>query len=280
MQCLGAVLLCAVVGMLGFSASAFAESVTFKSTGKEQEFKVPAEVTTVHVVAIGGEGGIGYSFNGRGGAGGLGAVVSGDLGVKAGESLYVEVGGNGGPGKEAPGVAPRAFNGGGPSESGDGGGGASDVREVSIGAEPSPGNEASLKSRLLVAAAAAAAAKGGPAPPPQQVVAGVTPKKKDTPAPRATSSRAKNPVAAEERERPKKGAPQAADSHTLAKKARSARAAATRCLSGAEAGVASTVVVVVAPTPAVPVAAEAAARTRSRQAARPPHSPKPGKNRR
>ena len=57
--CAGLVLV--VAGVLGFSASAFAETVTFNYTGAEQEFKVPAGVTSVNVVAIGGAGGKGYT---------------------------------------------------------------------------------------------------------------------------------------------------------------------------------------------------------------------------
>jgi uncharacterized repeat protein (TIGR01451 family) len=112
-------------------------TATFNSTGEEQCYVVPVGVTSVHVAAVGGEGGTGLSTarSGPAGAGGLGAVVSDDLGVKAGETLYVEVG-----------------VGGGSAGLGGGGGGASDVREVPIGKEPSPGNKASLESRLLVAA--------------------------------------------------------------------------------------------------------------------------------
>src|SRR5205085_2310437 len=58
---------------------------------------------------------------------------------KPGQVLYVEVGG-------------VPFNGGGASIEGGSGGGAPDVRTISMGAEPSPSDEASLDSRLLVAA--------------------------------------------------------------------------------------------------------------------------------
>jgi hypothetical protein len=44
---------CFGFGLLG-SGSALAETQEFKSTGAEQEFKVPAGVTSVHVVAVGG----------------------------------------------------------------------------------------------------------------------------------------------------------------------------------------------------------------------------------
>jgi hypothetical protein len=124
------------VGLLAGADSALAEEAKFTYTGKEQEFKVPAGVTSIEVVAVGSQG---ESAAGLGGAGGVGAIVAGKLPVKPEQALYVEVGG-------------VPFNGGGTSEHGGKGGGASDVRTVSIGAEPSPGNEASLNSRLLVAA--------------------------------------------------------------------------------------------------------------------------------
>jgi hypothetical protein len=132
---LGIGLLVAAATLLFSSASALAVTQEFKFTGKEQEFKVPAGVTSVHVVALGSSGGKAE----HSASGGQGAVVTGDLTVKPEEVLYVEVGG-------------LPFNGGGSSKEGGSGGGASDVRTVSIGAEPSPGNKASLESRLLVAA--------------------------------------------------------------------------------------------------------------------------------
>jgi len=128
---------CLALGLTGAARASAEETVTFNYTGGEQEFKVPAGVTSVHVVAVGSEGGTDPGAA----RGGKGTVVRGDLSVSPGEVLYVEVGG-------------VPFNGGGSSsllEEGGKGGGASDVRTVSIGAEPSPGNEASLNSRLLVA---------------------------------------------------------------------------------------------------------------------------------
>jgi hypothetical protein len=136
-----AAVLCAA-GLLAGAGSALAETVNFKYTGKEQQFKVPAGVRSVHVVTVGGAGGSGVGVSSSGGAGGLGAVVSANFGVKAGQTLYVEVGGKGG----SPAEETGAFNGGGRSEAGGGGGGASDVRTVSR-------TEAkTLESRLLVAA--------------------------------------------------------------------------------------------------------------------------------
>jgi hypothetical protein len=134
------------VGLLASAGSALAEEVRFNETGTEQEFKVPVGVTSVHVEAVGGFGAEGEaeSSTTTAGAGGRGAVVSGDLGVTAGQTLYVEVGEGG--------VSIfGGFNGGGGVTIG-AGGGASDVRTVSIGAVPSPGNEESLHHRLLVAA--------------------------------------------------------------------------------------------------------------------------------
>jgi hypothetical protein len=154
----GAGLLVTVPALLWSSASALAATEEFKSTGKEQQLKVPAGVTSVHVVAIGASGGSGGGLSGEGlvapeSPGGRGGIVSGDLAVKPEQVLYIEVGGL--PVRGAGCISAAClggFNGGGSSRAGGGGGGASDVRTVSIGAEPSPGNKASLESRLLVAA--------------------------------------------------------------------------------------------------------------------------------
>ncbi len=105
----------------------------FPSTSTEQTFTVPTGVTSVHVRAIGEAGEQGEGFENLI-AGGDGAVVSADLPVTPGETLYVE-------------VAAPGFNGGGaPSFGGGAGGGASDVRTISAGAPET------LQSRLLVAA--------------------------------------------------------------------------------------------------------------------------------
>jgi hypothetical protein len=132
-------LMMALIGASG--ASALVVEDTFKYTGAEQTFTVPAGVTSIHVVATGAVGG---TASDGGTLGGRGAVVSGDLSVKPGP-LYIEVGG--------PGGGAGGFNGGGSGGTGGfgqflsgGGGGASDVREV-------PNGDAnSLQSRLLVAA--------------------------------------------------------------------------------------------------------------------------------
>jgi hypothetical protein len=148
------------VGLLASAGSALAEETKFTYAGAEQHFVVPAGVTRVHVVAFGGAGAMGWPGNefpeAHPGAGGLGAVVSGNVGVTPGETLFVEVGGEGEtPFPEHLQSGRGGFNGGGSSPIGGlggGGGGATDVRMASIGAEPSPGNKASLESRLLVAA--------------------------------------------------------------------------------------------------------------------------------
>src|SRR5258708_29987234 len=70
------------------AAPAGAVTVTFLSTGAQQKFVVPAGVTSVHVLAVGGAGGTGLAPGG--GAGGAAAEVSGDLEVFPGQTLYVE----------------------------------------------------------------------------------------------------------------------------------------------------------------------------------------------
>jgi hypothetical protein len=110
-----------VVGAAATSARAQATTQTFAYTGTDQAFVVPQGVTSVQVVAVGGRGGTATP----GGAGGAGAQVSGTLSVTPGETLYVEVGGNGG---EGPLFNTGGFNGGGSGAGG--GGGASDLRTL------------------------------------------------------------------------------------------------------------------------------------------------------
>src|SRR5918997_4139513 len=123
-----AVISCVLVAA---QSAAGAPTVTkFSFTGAEQSFVVPAGVTTMHVVAIGGKGGTGAQ-NAR--AGGFGAVVSADIAVTPGELLSVMVGGNGGSAVDTTGGS-GGFNNGGTGGSdgegaygGGGGGGMSDV---------------------------------------------------------------------------------------------------------------------------------------------------------
>jgi len=164
------------------AASAEVQSFTFKPEvypilPAQQTFTVPAGVASINVIATGGSGGGAYCMyylwaNGYAGqgsvgwavSGGLAAVVSTELSVTPGQTLYVEVGGagsstlplyssipSGGPG----------WNGGGAGEDGGaGGGGASDVRAISDTAA------GSLQSRLVVAGG------GGGAAPEQENFAG------------------------------------------------------------------------------------------------------------
>ena len=118
-------------------AAADTISQTFTSTGGEQTFTVPSGITSVHVVAVGA----------RGGTGGFGAMVTGDLTVTPGAVLYLEVGQNGVP--NASGT--HAFNGGGSSGNASGGGGATDLRGCSLanpGCVPT-GNPATDPRRLV-----------------------------------------------------------------------------------------------------------------------------------
>jgi Glycine rich protein len=125
-----------LLGLTAGAASAGATTQTFTYTGSEQTFTVPAGVSTVHVTAIGGRGGK------AGAQGGSPAEVQGDLAVKPGQLLYVEVGGEGGGGSGP--VNPGGFNGGGAGAGG--GGGATDVRTAPRSAGLFP------DTRLIVAA--------------------------------------------------------------------------------------------------------------------------------
>ena len=97
---------------------------TYTSAG-EDTFSVPAGVTSLNVVAVGAPGEAGLP----GGAGGQGARVSSTVAVPAGTTtLYVEVGGAGGPNPSAAGGIRDGGAGGFSSASGGGGGGSSDLR--------------------------------------------------------------------------------------------------------------------------------------------------------
>jgi Glycine rich protein len=144
-----------LAGTLAFApAAAAVTSVTFSNTGAQQQFVVPAAVTSVHVLAVGGRGGSGLPPGG--GLGGAPAEVSGDVAVLPGETLYVEVGGSG-VDASFTGIA-RAFDGGSfGGEGGAGGGGASDVRLIS---RPETDTPQSLFSRLIVAGGGGAGGAG------------------------------------------------------------------------------------------------------------------------
>ncbi|HET7485217.1 MAG TPA: hypothetical protein VFJ64_07545 [Solirubrobacterales bacterium] len=127
-----------MVGALAWAATpAQATTATFAFTGGEQTFVVPAGVTSVHVVAIGGSGGASEVSV----PGGAAAQVTGDVVVTPGQTLYVEVGGRGQTGAEG---GAGGFNGG--AAGGGGGGGASDVRTSPASSGLSPDH------RLIVAA--------------------------------------------------------------------------------------------------------------------------------
>jgi hypothetical protein len=122
------------------------------TTAGEHPFTVPAAVTSIDVVLVGGNGGAG---NG-GIAGGSPATVQGTIAVTPGQQLYVEVGGDGAPATQA-GQGFGGYDGGGiggnavflfaGAPSGGGGGGGSDLRTCSATALACN----SLASRLIVA---------------------------------------------------------------------------------------------------------------------------------
>lgn len=138
---------CGSAGVLSSGATGML-SCSYASTGSEDSFSVPAGVTQVSVVAVGGAGdNTGWAYVPA-------AQVSGVLTVSPAAVLYVEVGGDGPSG---------GFNGGGVGGSGSccngsRGGGASDVRTVSSA------DSGSLASRLLVAGGSGGegGAGGGP----------------------------------------------------------------------------------------------------------------------
>lgn len=107
---------------------------TFRFTGAQQSFTVPAGVTSVKVVALGAAG----EMPSNGASSGDGGRVSAVVPVQSLEVLYVYVGGTGSYGRRGKG----GFNGGAKGGAlGLGGGGASDVRQG--------GNE--LADRIVVA---------------------------------------------------------------------------------------------------------------------------------
>jgi hypothetical protein len=125
---------------------------TFSETDAEQTFVVPANVTAVHITALGaGTRSVGASPGFTSAIpGSKGALVSGDFSVSPGLPLYVEVGGLGtycgGPGNDSghP-PTPGGWNGGGDGNCSGSGGGASDVRTISMA------DAGTLGSRLIVA---------------------------------------------------------------------------------------------------------------------------------
>ena len=86
---LAALAACLATVFAASAASAQATTLTYLYTGGEQTFTVPAGITTLHVVAIGGAGGASAV------SGGAAAQVTADLSVTPGQVLYIEVGGKG-----------------------------------------------------------------------------------------------------------------------------------------------------------------------------------------
>jgi hypothetical protein len=115
--------------------------MTFRFTAAEQTYHVPAGITSVRVKAIGAPGG----DKAYDGTGGYGAKLVADLAVTPGQTLYVEVGGDG----DGSNASTSGWNGGGVPADADNlagyGGGASDVR-----LKPRASATA-LKSRVVVA---------------------------------------------------------------------------------------------------------------------------------
>ena len=135
---LGAMLIILAVAV----APAHAKTTVFTFEEAEQTFKVPAGVTSLEILAIGGAGG-----DTPGAAhGGEAAEVTGIVNVTPGQTLYVEVGGNG---KDGDLGGTGGFNGGGDgggNGEASGGGGASDVRTSPLAAGLAP------DTRLIIAA--------------------------------------------------------------------------------------------------------------------------------
>jgi len=162
-------LLCVVTGALATASSAQAAplTITYHPKGEEQTLHVPAGVTSIGVVAVGGTGGAGQ-YGGSAGTvipGGRGARVSGALPVTPGSTLYLEVGANGTDASD--GCETFAFLGGGLAgcSGTGGGGGATDIRLCPATATSCPGSDP--LGRLLVAgggggSAGANANDGGP----------------------------------------------------------------------------------------------------------------------
>ncbi len=130
---LGAIALATAGALLTAAPAAAVTATTTYSAPGGYSFVVPLGVSSLHVEALGGSGG--GSWSGR--VGGAGALLTADIPVTPGATVYVHVAGNGS-------LATAGDNGGGgaPGFGGaGGGGGASDVREAGD----------TLAARILVA---------------------------------------------------------------------------------------------------------------------------------
>ncbi len=151
----------ASVAALPPGCSQSGQTVACTYTSGSNPFSVPSGVSSIHVVAVGGTGGL----NPAGTDAGHGAVVISDLALPAGSTVYAVVGGNGvvgapgaGGGGQGGTAYPCSFDNPPPgcilgTGTSGGGGGASDVRT----------SQTDLSSRLLVAAGGGGAggASGG-----------------------------------------------------------------------------------------------------------------------
>jgi hypothetical protein len=119
--------------------------VTCTYTSGVNPFVVPAGVSVLHVVVVGGKGASVPS----GGSGGHGAIVIGEVPVTPGATLYASVGVNGGGSGGDGGLGGGAF-----PDTGGNGGGSSDIRT----------DETDLSSRLVVAGGGGGGGESAPAP--------------------------------------------------------------------------------------------------------------------
>jgi len=147
--------------VLPAAASAISAPTTLGYTGGEQAYVVPSGVVVVGVAVQGAWGGEDNDV------GQQGEGITGYLTVVPGQTLFAEVGQNGGygggasfGGGGAAGTPPPTISGG-LGEFASAGGGASDVRTCSMNAASCPGGGSSLGSRLIVAAGGGGFGGGG-----------------------------------------------------------------------------------------------------------------------
>ena len=112
--------------------AAGATTTSFSPTGAVQSFTVPAGVSTIQVVAVGGSGGASSGGNG-GGSGGSGAQVTTTISVNAGDVLQVYVASNASGTSGGWGAASGGSVTPGTSGTGGGGGGATEIVDVTSG---------------------------------------------------------------------------------------------------------------------------------------------------
>jgi hypothetical protein len=115
---------------------------TFSHTGGEQTFTVPPCVTSITIEAWGAQGGDGLPGATNPDEGGNGGYATGTLAVTPGQTLFVNVGGQGAQGAGSGILSAGGYNGGGDGyQNAGGGGGASHVASTSgVLSAQSPGN--------------------------------------------------------------------------------------------------------------------------------------------